>query len=398
MSQQEPQGGALDTGGQEPPTLAEAARQAREFRGRENDPITEDEGVPSVNRRRDGNKLINMLGMVVITVAGAAMIVAVNADKDKGAEKKPGPEKITNNLPPLVIPAQPAPVTVTPATPPPVHVASQAQPRPNAAPTQNGKPPIEWTDRKMMGTLLVGATGTSGTPAPVRAQTAEDQDGNGPLSGDRGDLAVRLEPTITKGASASLLPNRNFLIAKGTTLDCALETALNTTVPGLTRCRLTSDVYSDDGKVVLLDRGSQLVGEYQGGIKQGQARIFVLWTRVKTPTGVVVSLNSPGADALGRGGLEGWVDSHFAQRFGAAIMMTLLQDAVAVLIANQQRGGGNIVLGGSSITGGEKLIEKTLEAQVNIPPTLFKNQGDHIQVMVARDLDFSGIYDLQVSN
>ena len=396
MSQQEPQGGAFHTGEQEPATLAEAARQAREFSGRENDPITEDEGVPSVNRRRDGNKLINMLGMVVITVAGAAMIVAVNADKNKGAEKKPGPEKITNNLPPLVIPAQPAPVTVTPATPPPVHVASQAQPRPNAAPTQNGKPPIEWTDRKMMGTLLVGATGTSGTPAPVRAQTAEDQDGNGP--GDRSDLAVRLEPTITKGASASLLPNRNFLIAKGTTLDCALETALNTTVPGLTRCRLTSDVYSDDGKVVLLDRGSQLVGEYQGGIKQGQARIFVLWTRVKTPNGVVVSLNSPGADALGRGGLEGWVDTHFAQRFGAAIMMTLLQDAVAVLIANQQRGGGNIVLGGSSITGGEKLIEKTLEAQVNIPPTLFKNQGDHIQVMVARDLDFSGIYDLQVSN
>ena len=381
------------------------------------EPLHDDHGLPSVNRRRGGNRLVTVLGTLFLALAGVGSIVAVNSgDKAKPVKKNPVADRVESNLPKLVIPATPPPpppppVAAAPAAAQPTNQPASAtgpQPPPiplKPAPAQpqkppaNTKPPMTWQERKMTGIILVDDKGGSNATPPAKVDGVQEHE----RTGERGELATKLEATVTKAASASLLPNRNFIIAKGTTLDCALETALNTTVPGLTRCRLTSDVYSDDGKVVLLDRGSQMVGEYAGGIKQGQARIFVLWTRAKTPNGVVVNLNSPGTDALGRGGLEGWVDNHFIERFGAAIMITLLQDAVAVIIANQQnRNTGNgsnstIMYGQNSLRGNEKFIEKTLDAQLNIPPTLYKNQGDHIQIMVARDLDFSSVYALQVA-
>ncbi|KWF77589.1 conjugal transfer protein [Burkholderia diffusa] len=402
---------------QEPATLAEAAQQARGARASAaaTDAIDENEGLPSVNRRRGNNKFINILGIVVIIGAGIAMIVAVNGPKGPPkAKAAPEADRVANNLPPLAMPAPPPP------PPPAAAAATAAASTPAAQPVQpiavagkgaqpvgkDGKPVMDWTDRKRAGTLLVSAKDQSANggayrpaagvdPAPPGAVPPSGATLEGGGSGGRNDLALRLEATPMKGAAAALLPDRNYLITKGTTLDCALETALDSTVPGLTTCRLTQDVYSDNSQVVLLDRGTQLVGEYQGGIKQGQARLFVLWTRAKTPNGVVVALNSPGADALGRSGLEGWVDTHFAERFGAAIMFSLMKDGLAYAAARQQSGGGTVVYGNTQ-QAGEQAVGKILDSTMNIPPTLIKNQGDHIQVMVARDLDFSSVYALRV--
>src|SRR5205085_1249217 len=101
--------------------------------------------------------------------------------------------------------------------------------------------------------------------------------------------------------------------------------------------------------VVLLERGTKLVGETRGEVQQGAARLFVLWTEARTPTGVVVPLSSPGTDELGRSGLPGEVNRHFWDRFGAAILLTVLNGAVQGAV-NSQNSGGSVVVSPATST------------------------------------------------
>ena len=121
---------------------------------------------------------------------------------------------------------------------------------------------------------------------------------------------------------ATRLPDRNFLLTAGAVLPCVLETALDSSAPGFVTCRVPKDVYSDSGGVVLLEKGSRVIGEYRSGFQQGRARIFVLWDRITTPGGVAVDVSSPASDALGRAGFDGHIDSHFWRRFGGALLLT----------------------------------------------------------------------------
>jgi type IV secretion system protein VirB10 len=131
---------------------------------------------------------------------------------------------------------------------------------------------------------------------------------------------------------AELLPTMRLLLPKGAFIDCTLETAIDSTLPGMTTCITATDTFGVDGKVVLLERGTKLVGEVRGQVEQGSARIFVLWDEARTPTGVIVPLASPGADELGRAGLSGAVDRHFWERFGAALLVSIIDGAVQAAV------------------------------------------------------------------
>lgn len=359
--------------------------------------IEGERSIPSVNKEASlQSRLTNSIGFIFIVVMGIFLLYQYYAkqihNKNNAEETNKADQKTTQtSVQPLQTPPPPNEQPKSAVMAPPLDTNGQAQLTPEQliAQRQQASPVFFKTENPTQNnnTNPQEVTGSSGS---LGANTANND-----------ALASNLRHTFTPGARAALLPDRNFLITKGTFFDCAMQTAIDTTVPGITTCMLSQDVYSDNGKVVLLERGTQFTGEQKSTLSLGQKRVFILWTRAKTPQGVVVDLDSPSTDSLGRAGVDGEIDNHFWDRFGAAIMLSLIQDGMAALVNNQRVSGGNggnntIVLPNTANNSAE-VVSTILKQTVNIPPTLRKNQGGHINIVVARDLDFRTVYDLQVN-
>lgn len=281
--------------------------------------------------------------------------------------------------PPVAPPAGPPPGPALPATPPP---STLAQALGLAGPGGQGQGPPRLLAYGSPG----GGAAAPAAPAPPPAGTA----GPLPVAAGGSELAARLQPTRLAGAAAGVLPDQPYLLTTGTVLPCTLQTAMDSTLPGLVACVIPQDVTGKTG-LTLLDRGTRVVGEFQGGVRQGQARLFVAWTRAETPQGVVIELASPAADPLGRAGLAGAVDRHFWERFGGALLLSLVEGALqAGNTALAQRGSTSIDTGDT-----QGVIAETLRNTIDIPPTITKNQGELVSIFVARDLDFRQVYDLR---
>ncbi|MBV6855862.1 type IV secretion system protein VirB10 [Xanthomonas campestris pv. mirabilis] len=215
----------------------------------------------------------------------------------------------------------------------------------------------------------------------------------------KSSLESALESVSPDATNAQVLRDQSMTITQGSSMPCTLDTAINSQLPGMVRCTLSVNVYSADSRVVLLERGSKLVGQYQSGqLKQGMSRIFVLWTRVETPQGVIVALDSPGTDSLGRSGVTGKVNNHFWARFGAGLVLSVVDDALAYAAKAQNGNSTQTVQFDSTSQATQNAAAIAVQNSVNIPPTVSTTQGTMMNVFVARDLYFGGVYGLRTAS
>ena len=370
----------------------------------DDDIVAGERGIPSVNRARSLQaRVSNVLAVGLMGLLGLGVLswyftnFSARQARVHESARSSGEAKAKTEMPlPALGPVPPSPVierVLGPAPQLPDEDAWQEEfsrpgtSAPSAAVASPKSPQTIALERRLSGPVFVGLSGGAASEGEHGEVTAVAERG-GPVDAS---LEALLRPTVTPATIARVLPSSRLLLPKGSFIDCTLETALDSTLPGLATCLTASDIFSADGKVVLMERGTKLVGETRGSVRQGQGRIFVLWAQARTPQGVVVELASPGTDELGRSGLSGEVDRHFFERFGAAMLISVIDGVVQSAVQDSTRDATVIYNPSTS----QDILTEVLRSTVNIPPTVRKAQGDRIQVLVARDLDFRSVYRLR---
>ncbi|EJB02318.1 type IV secretory pathway, VirB10 component [Rhizobium leguminosarum bv. trifolii WSM597] len=207
-------------------------------------------------------------------------------------------------------------------------------------------------------------------------------------------------------------------IPQGTMIRGTLETAVNSDLAGMVKGIVREDVYSFDGRRILIPAGSSLIGDYKSGVERGQERILIVWTRMIRGDGVSVQLGSYGTDRLGRSGMTGIVDRKYWERFGPPALMTLIGGATQYIAQLGQKPDRNITIindsgsvtsipqdnGDTSQDRARQIAAETIASGIqqlgteafqdsrNIRPTIHIPQGSDLNVFVTRDLDFADLY------
>lgn len=372
-----------------------------------------DRAISPVGSRLANSKGMKMAGVAAMVVVGG-LVIAMNL----GGDDKPKKEKETGPAEQIVAyEAAKGPAPEVPSLDGDAQDRAEAEamllagqsPASASASTDGRKAEVDPAiqkryDAQRAPVMARAGNSFSGMGGMGGGQNADAGNGNGNGGGQTGVVSALLRGAGGQNGEASeldqlrqgsaigqsrarMLPNRNYLLTAGTQIPCILQTAMDTSTPGFVSCLISQDVYSDNGNVVLMERGTRVLGEYRGGLKRGQNRMFVLWNRAVTPKGVSINLASPAADTLGRAGMSGQVETFFWERFGGALLLSVVDDAVAVA-ANRYDDARNTVRQPSDAA------SVALENSVNIAPVLRKNQGTEVSIFAANDFDFSGVYRL----
>ncbi len=210
-------------------------------------------------------------------------------------------------------------------------------------------------------------------------------------TGDEPAAPVSATPSIPSAPSARSTPGALWA---GSIISGALTTGLRSDLPGAVLGQVTEDVFdSRTGQVLVIPKGSRLVGTSDAQIAQGQSRVRILWSRLILPDGRAAALGGATAsDPQGFAGLEDRVDNRWPERWRAAGLTTLLAISAAAADGDETDRLARAIHDGVG-SGVDQTGRDVLAQGMAIPPRLTVRPGFAFRIILTEDLilgDLSG--------
>lgn len=205
-------------------------------------------------------------------------------------------------------------------------------------------------------------------------------------------------------------PFEPFVIPKGTIIPIVLESGANNKLPGVTKMRVSRDVYDRTMRHILIPKGSEIVSQYSTASQVGQDRVLVSANRLNLPDGRFVNFSDTRATGPeGFAGLSDLKDRHLLERFGAAGGLAVLgavvnaSNPLSFLSSAQQDsvgGRGGVIAGGgfrgrftTSLSNQvNQIVGQLLQKQIDRQPTLELRPGLRGLLIINEDIDLKRPY------
>ncbi|WP_052272033.1 TrbI/VirB10 family protein [Pantoea sp. CFSAN033090] len=317
--------------------------------------------------------------------------------------------------------------------------ASYSEDDKQATASQGGEQPLTPQQRKMKPGVMVdpkgasfGSSGSSGSSAPASQTTsaggsnnsgeddglddiratangqgaaqipalgsgsgagAGDNDNGGSSGSGQTYLESHMRNSKFSPGKAYKMPNRDFLLSRGTNLRCTTKEEIISEYPAPVDCTVTKDIYSDNRKNLLIRQGDVISGEMNVQLTQGKGKVFSSFTLLRGARGddgIQADFASLAVGPMGSAGIDAYVDNHWGARFGNSIMLAFIQDVFASARNSTQKSSDYQV--NNSEGNANDMANKALENSINIPPTGYVLPAKTINVYVMRDIDFSSVY------
>lgn len=347
-----------------------------------------EENAPQLNAPVDRSVNKKAIAFIIAAGFGLAGLGALAYHQFSGEEEAPPPER-----PQLVTVPDLPPPEIQIEEKPPIDVTEEKKVEPEIQ-VMSDEPVV--TNKTIVDEPIPPVVTPVQTPTPpidmygtMNSKFIED-----------GDVAQKDSGGgIAQANAVRYMHNRDKLLLQGTYLRCILETKIVSDLKGFTSCVITEPVYSASGKYLLLPKGSKVMGQYGSSTPTGP-RLEVIWSRIITPDGIDVTLESPGVDNLGASGHVGKFKSHWGSRLASALLISLISDAFKYAAAEYGPQGETVTTNTSTTTNPyesettstlKQQAIKQLERNNARPNTVTINQGTLINIYTAQDIDFSSV-------